>query len=239
VRYISEQLQETFLPSPLPDDDLELMSDFLLSMETRWDLTSHVLEQTEAREVMMFLANAPENKETSRFDFKARVSALLQYWDNLSLQRSKLSPAEALADTPIPPLKKEPPPEKTSDWKLRLTEDQARAAQEDYELFKDEKLYMLKYYKANPPQPMGWSPKDGDAWKTADRAQLETGDLYDNPNFQPMYPGWHLQSMDALLWIDSDATAEELAVIKKGKDAGFERMRRTNKRRQAREALRK
>jgi hypothetical protein len=238
VRYISEQLQETLLPSPLPDDDLELMSDFLLSIETRKDLTSHVLEQTEARQLMISLANSREKEEAPRFNFKARGSALLRYWDRLSLERYKLSPAEALADTPIPPLK-ELPAEKAPDWKLRLTESQAREAQEDYDTFRDEKTYALKYFKANPPQPMGWAPKDGDAWKTANRAKLESGDLFDNPNFKPMYSDWHLQAMDALFWTDPDATAKELAENNEGRNASFERMRRANERREAREARRK
>jgi hypothetical protein len=239
VRYILGQLQETLLPSPLLDDDLELMSDFLLSIETRAGLTSHVLLQTEARQLMISLANTRENEEASKFSFKARGSALLRYWDDLSLQKSKLSPAEALADTPIPPLKEELPAEKASDWKLSLTEDQAREAQEDYDAFKDEKMYTLKYLKANPPRPMAWAPKDGDAWKTVNRAKLESGDLYDNPNFKPIYPDWHTQPMDALFWTDPDATAEELAEMKDGRNAVFEQMRRTTERREAREARRK
>ncbi len=87
MRYISEQLRDTLLPSPLPDDDLELMSNFLLSLETRKDLTSHTLEQTEVRNVMIALVNSREMGEDSKFDFKARAAALLRYWDDLSLQR--------------------------------------------------------------------------------------------------------------------------------------------------------
>jgi hypothetical protein len=155
----------------------------------------------------------------------------------LSLQKDKLSPAEALADTPIPPLKKELPTEKAPDWKLSLTEDQAREAQEDYDIFRDEKTYALKYFKANPPQPMAWAPTD--AWETVNRAKLESGDLFDNPNFKPKYSDWHVQSMDALFWTDPDATAEELAENNEERNAGFERMKRTNERREAREAQRK
>src|SRR5215470_2400673 len=98
------------------------MSDFLLSLETREDLTSHTLEQTEARRVIIDIVNTREMGDDSKFNFKARAAALLRYWDDLSLQRSKLSPAEALADTPISPFKKELPAEKASDWKLILTE---------------------------------------------------------------------------------------------------------------------
>ena len=197
------------MPFPLPDDDLELMSDFLLSLETREDLTSHILDQTEARDAIIGLANR-EIGDDSKFNFKVRAAALLQYWDKLYLQRSKLSPAEALADTHIPPLKKELPAGKTLHWKLTLTDQQAHEAQEDYDHFKHRKLHALKYFKANPPQPIGWAPKNDNAWKTVNRAKLENGDLYDNPNFKPMYSSWDLLSTSALFWTDPEATAEEL-----------------------------
>ena len=239
MRYISEQLRDTLLPSPLPDDDLELMSNFLLSLETRKDLTSHTLEQTEVRNVMIALVNSREMGEDSKFDFKARAAALLRYWDDLSLQRSKLSPAEVLADTPISPFKKELPAEKASDWKLILTEDHAREAQEDYDAFKHKKLHTLKYFKANPPRPMGWAPKDGNAWKTVSRAKLENGDLYDNPNFKPIYSGWALKSIDALFWTDPEATAEELKENEERQRADYERTMRRSERIKARGAQRK
>jgi hypothetical protein len=210
VRYISEQLRDTLLPSLLLDDDLELMSDFLLSLETREDLTSHALEQTEGRKVIIALANTREMGEDSNFNFKARGAALLQYWDDFSLQRSKLSPAEALADTAVPPFKKELPTEKASDWKLTLTEDQARQAQDDYDDFVYKKLYALKYLRLNPPRPMGWAPKNGNAWKTVSRAKLENEDLYDNPNFKTVYSSWDFKFMDALFWTDPEATTEDL-----------------------------
>ena len=239
VRYISEQLQDTLLPSPLPDDDLELMSDFLLSLETRKDLTSHTLEQAEARKAMIALGNRRSMGEVSRFNFEARAAALLQYWDDLDRQRSKLSPAEVLADTPISPLKKELPAEKASDWKLILTEDQAREAQEDYDAFKHQKLHTLKYFKANPPRPMAWAPKDGNAWKTVSRAKLENGDLYDNPNFKPIYMGWALKSIDALFWTDPEATAEERKEHEERQRADYERTMRMSERMKARRAQRK
>ena len=39
-------------PAPLPDDDLELCSDILLSLETRDDITTRVLENTLADEII-------------------------------------------------------------------------------------------------------------------------------------------------------------------------------------------
>jgi hypothetical protein len=88
VRYISGQLRDTPLPSPLLDDDLELMSDFFLSLETREDLTSHALEQTEARKVMIAFVNTRETGEDSKVNFKGRGVALLRYWDDFSLEDS-------------------------------------------------------------------------------------------------------------------------------------------------------
>jgi hypothetical protein len=188
---------------------------------------------------MIAISNARELKEDPKFNFKARTGALLRYWDSLSLQKSKLSPAEVLADTPVPPLKKELPPEKASDWKLTLTEDQAREAQEDYDDYLYRKRYALKYFKLNPPRPMGWAPKDGDAWKTVNRAKLENGDLYDNPNFKPIWGSWDLKSMDAHFWTDPDATLEEQEEHEQRQKASFERIMRQSKRREEREAQRK
>jgi hypothetical protein len=226
------------LPSPLPGDDLELMSDFLLSLETRDDLTSHVLEQTDPRGVMIAIGNNREIGNDSKYDFIQRALKLLSYWDDLEMKRSKLSPVATLADTQILPFKESLPDGKASSWKLVLNEEQMHEAQIDYDVLVKKKRHAMKYFKINPPRPMAWSPKNGDAWQTVDRARLGKGDLYDNPNFKPMYRSWDSASLKASWWEDPEATAEELKEQMESIELSLERSTQKLDRHKEREAKR-
>jgi hypothetical protein len=69
---------------PGPDEDLQIMSDYLLSLETRDDLTAHVLRQTEACSEMRSLSGRLFGGETG-YDVKSRAIALKERWGNVKL----------------------------------------------------------------------------------------------------------------------------------------------------------
>jgi hypothetical protein len=223
VRYISGILVNTLVPTPLPEDDLELMSDFLLSLETRTDNTIHVMEQIDVKEDMDVIARMCEVHDDTQFNFRSRTQALANYWQDLELNRVELDldAEEYLADQSIPPLKTAVPHDKPSGWKLILDEEQASAAEAEYTSLKYQKIYALKYWQTKPPNPLGWAPRNGNSFNTATRSQLENGDLFNNTNFRPLYGSWALQIMDATFWTDPDATPESLKEQKANRDAFY------------------
>jgi hypothetical protein len=210
VEYILGCLQRVLLPTPLPDDDLQLMSDYLLSLETRDDLTVHVLEQTAAQSKINAVSRILL-KDDTKYDFKSRVVALQKHWRSIELLNSKGTIEEILLDRAVIPIKTELP-DKPAGWKLDLGEIRAAEAQRQLELLKIEKNRCIKYWTTvKPPKPLGWAPVDGEAWKKVSRADLENGDLYFSPHFKPIWESYDLANLDAAFWTDPDNTPEEEA----------------------------
>lgn len=204
-------------PTPLPDDDLELMSDYLLSLETRDDLTTHVLVQTDARTKINVVARLLL-KDDTQYNFESRALALAKHWRSIESSVSKGSPEEVLADHPVAPFKTEIPDDKPAGWKLDLGETRRAEAQRQLELLNIEKNRCIKYWTTvKPPRVMGWAPVDGEAWKKVPRADLENGELFFTPYFKPIRENFSLASLDAAFWTDPDNTDEQEAEYLKHK----------------------
>jgi hypothetical protein len=198
------------------------MSDYLLSLETRDDLTTHVLQQTAARSKISIVSRVLL-KDDTRYDFKSRATALGKHWGSIELSISKGTPEEILADRFIAPVKTELPDDKPTGWKLDLGETRAAEAQRQLELLNMQKNRCTKYWTTvKPPKPMGWVPVDGEAWKKVPRADLEKGDLFFTPYFKPIWESYSLAKMDASFWTDPDNTPEEEAEYQKHKSESHE-----------------
>ncbi|PQE17436.1 hypothetical protein CJF32_00008669 [Rutstroemia sp. NJR-2017a WRK4] len=209
VGYILEYLGRVLTPTPLPDDDLQLLSDYLLSLETRDDLTVHVLRQTEAKSKISVVSRIRLNDDT-RYNFKSRATALEKHWSSIESFTSKSTPKEMLADRPVAPISIELPDDKPAGWKLDLGETRAAEAQRRLELNNIWKNRCIKYWTTvKPPRTIGWAPLSGDAWKKVPRADLENGDLFFTPYFIPIWESFGLASMDASFWTDPSNTPEE------------------------------
>ncbi|PQE16437.1 hypothetical protein CJF31_00009656 [Rutstroemia sp. NJR-2017a BVV2] len=202
-------LKRVLTPTPLPDDDLQLMSDYLLSLETRDDLTVHVLRQTEARSQIGLVRRIRLNDDT-RYNFKSRATALEKHWSSIESLTSESTPKEMLADRPVAPIRIELPDDKPAGWKLDLGETRAAEAQRQLELNNIWKNRCIKYWTTvQPPRTIGWVPLVGDAWKKVPRADLENGDLFFTPYFRPIWESFGMASMDASFWTDPSSTTEE------------------------------
>lgn len=198
------------------------MSDYLLSLETRDDLTAHVLEQTAARSKINVVSRILLTDDT-KYDFKSRATVLGKHWSSIESSVSKNTPEEILADRHIAPVKTELPDDKPAGWKLDLGETRAAEAQRQLELLNIEKNRCIKYWTTvKPPKPIGWVPVDGEAWKKVPRADLEKGDLFFSPYFTPIWESSSLATMDASFWTDPDNTPEEEAEYQKNKSEKHE-----------------
>lgn len=208
-------LKRVLTPTPLPEDDLQLMSDYLLSLETRDDLTVHVLQQTNARSEIAVVSRILL-KDDIKDNFKSRATALENHWRKAESSVSGSDPEVILADHPVPPLETALPDDKPAGWKLKLGETQEAEVQREYDLFKMEKNRCVKYWtNVKPPKPMGWAPASGEAWQKVPRADIENGDLYFTPYFSPLWMSYGLAQMDAMFWSDPDITSEEEAEYRK------------------------
>lgn len=209
VQYVLGHLQRVLTPTPLPDDDLQLMSDYLLSLETRDDLTIHVLQQADARSKLGVVSRILL-KDDTKYNFKSRAIALEKHWRTIETLTLKGTPEEKLADRVVPPLKMELPDDKPAGWRLELGETKAAEAKRQLEVLNMQKNRCIKYWTTvKPPKPMGWAPVDGEAWKKVSRADLENGDLFFTPYFTPIWESYGLAHMDASFWTDPDKTPDE------------------------------
>lgn len=185
------------------------MSDYLLSLETRDDLTALVLVQTDAKKILLLVSRILM-KDDATYNFQSRAKTLMKHWSNITLSTAKDTPEEMLADRPIAPSKKDLPDDKPVGWKLDLGEARTAEAQRQLELSNLEKIRCIKYWSTvKPPRVMGWIPVDGEAWKKVPRADLENGDLFFTPYFKPIWESYSMARMDVSFWTDPDATDEE------------------------------
>lgn len=199
----------------MPDDDLQLMSDYLLSLETRDDITAHVLQLTEAKSNIGVVTRMQLEDDTA-YEFKSRAKALEKYWGSAVFLFSEHTAEEILADRPIAPFKTELPEDKPAGWKLDLGETRAAEAQRQLELENLHKNQCIKYWTTvKPPKPIAWVPADGTAWTKVPRADIENGDLFFTPYFKPIWESYGMASMDASFWTDPDNTPEEEAEYQK------------------------
>lgn len=219
MRFILQTLRTTLSPTPLPEDDLHLLSEFLLSLETRTDLTTHVLLNTDIDTQLLSVQRCKVFPDDSQFNFSARARALKDHITAFNRKTEAENTAGGpLPDTSLPPLKTAP-----EERTLKLTESQSQHAEEDYASYIQSKRHAYSYFIKHPPVPMAWSPKTGDAWKNTDRHLVESGNLYFSDQWKPMYMSFAMQRMDVpFSWVNP----EEGEVSKEVKD---ERMKASMK----------
>ena len=105
VKYISEHLLHVLLPGPLPDDNFELILDFLLSLETRTDLTTHDLKQVDVKTKLRAISQKSQIADDSQYLITSRSLALLKHWGDFQSKISKLlEPENLMTEYKVPPL---------------------------------------------------------------------------------------------------------------------------------------
>ena len=199
-------------PAPLPDDDLELCSDILLSLETRDDITTRVLENTLADEMISNISQLAANPDDSHLNLVIRAGSLERHWKAISHTfRDSDSVRDRTVDNIYPPFLTVLPDNKPESWKLKLTNEQADEAGKLYAAYKCKKSRALSYFRLNPPQPMAWTPRDSDAWNDISGADGHAVSLYHRSDWTPIYMSWGLQVVDVpLRWRHPDSGEEEV-----------------------------
>ena len=199
-------------PAPLPDDDLELCSDILLSLETRDDITTRVLENTLADEIISNISQLAANPHDPQLNLVVRAGALERHWKATSHRfRDSESVRDLTVDNTYPPFLTVLPANKPASWKLKLTDEQADEASKLYTAYKCKKSRALSYFRLHPPQPMAWTPRDSDAWNEINGAGTQTTSLYHRSDWTPIYMSWNLQAVDVPIgWRHPDAGDEEV-----------------------------
>jgi hypothetical protein len=220
VQYISDVLQMTLLPCPLPDDDVGFCSDILLSLETRDDITAQVLVHASVDKAVLCVGNTTA-KGSPMADFATRAKALQKHWQELDKRfRDSTDPYDVTADAAYPPLMTTMPEGKPPSWKLELDEHRAEEARRLYAAFKARRLNALSYFRIHRPRPMGWAPVNGDAWRETERSKIESGELYHSKSWTPMYMSWNLQSFDVPYdW--KDPSADESILREREEEQSF------------------
>lgn len=180
VIYIKHVLRD-LTPTTLPEDDYQLYSDLLRSLETRTDISWRVYDETDIRNPIMAASNRYGDGKspmiTEPFFIKERLAALYKHWDALDLSPDRPQAWETVSDTtflkPIiqgRPLKggeadKHPDTQQSSmsDWtsglfELSLTPDQEAEATRIYAQWRRKRDYRASYLKLHPPRPIAWVP---------------------------------------------------------------------------------
>ncbi|OAQ80693.1 hypothetical protein VFPBJ_06278 [Purpureocillium lilacinum] len=192
VAYIG-LLLKTHAP-PHAEDDLELLSLLLLSLETRGDLSRRVLQYTDAEHAIKAVSRKCDSPEANAFHLATRAKALVGHWD--ACNRSDDPKKDATGDISYPPLKSPSAAGKPDNWKLALSESASSDADSIFKATKMEREHACSYFRQHRPKPMAWHPKTADAWNKVDRKAAQSGDMYHLADFIPIYMGYDLQAMD-------------------------------------------
>jgi hypothetical protein len=195
-------------PTPLPDDDLEFYSDILLSLETRNDITAHLLLYAKADKTLETITGQYSiHNDDEQHGISRRVKALRKHWRELHKQfDDSVANYDFTTDFVYPPLVTTIPDGKLPSWKLQLNEERTEDSRKLHAAFIAQRLNSLSYFRTHPSATMAWVPADGNAWKETQRSKIESGDLHHSKRWTPLYKGWSLQIFDVpLSWVDPDA----------------------------------
>ncbi|KAF2812930.1 uncharacterized protein BDZ99DRAFT_381631 [Mytilinidion resinicola] len=169
--YIGHVLQD-LTPTTLPEDDYQLFSDLLRSLETRTDLSWRVYEETEIRNPIMYACNRKPIPDEP-FDISKRVDALHKYWDGLAILPDKPGRWEDASDTTfIPPKLRgrqisdgeggaSSQVQDHATYRLTLTPEQDAEATRVYKKWRENRDSKVSYLKLHPPTPIAWVPVSG------------------------------------------------------------------------------
>ncbi|KZL84774.1 hypothetical protein CI238_10186 [Colletotrichum incanum] len=207
VLLIGDTLRDGMLPTSLPDDDHDMYSAMLRSLETRTDLTWLVIQETGVDKTIMAIANrggyhSPIPEEPH--DLHVRTERLHHHWSTLASANDKPDRWEARFDTTsLPPLVSghaSGPGQNADATNLDMTSEQKMAADMKYRAYRKRRDRAVSYLKDHPPKPMAWFPIQKEpeitrsAWETifndgivqAGRKVLGSK-LAGNPMFKPVY----------------------------------------------------
>ncbi|KAJ4327754.1 hypothetical protein N0V84_001863 [Fusarium piperis] len=145
VHYIHHTLRHYLLPTTLPDDNLELCSRLLRSLETRRDLTPLVLSETSIVDTIFGIARLRYPPPDESPGLQSRVMALRNHWRSSSTKATPLTTGYAVSSKP--PLVPE-------DYELSLTLEQAADAELHYRLWRTNRDRKVSYLKRHPPEPV-------------------------------------------------------------------------------------
>ncbi|KKY32183.1 hypothetical protein UCDDA912_g07859 [Diaporthe ampelina] len=95
------------------------------------------------------------------------------------------------------------PADKPKDWKIEFTDNAKEEAERYYHALKTQRKYAYRYFQAKPPMPMAWEPQGGDAWAKTARAKVESGNLFHSRHWSPVWMGFDLASIDAMLGMEA------------------------------------
>ncbi|CAH0046801.1 unnamed protein product [Clonostachys solani] len=171
VVYMKNVLRE-LTPTTLPEDDYQLFSDMIRSLETRTDICWRVFEETDIRQTILAAANrgsASKPIADEPFSIHSRVKALHRHWGDLERAAGKPERWEDASDTTfLAPLIATHPfgePEAGNKaepggggFKLVLTPEQEADATERYNKWRRDRDRKVSYLKIHPPTPMAWVP---------------------------------------------------------------------------------
>ncbi|KFA45613.1 hypothetical protein S40293_08627 [Stachybotrys chartarum IBT 40293] len=201
---------------PQPTDsstNLECYSDILLSLETRDDLTKLVLDFTEAKDTINAMFRFAKTLSNDSFRLGERARALDKHWRDTV----KNKPSHPRDDIPITPFLAVPEG-KPAGWKLQLSETAAEDAARMHAVRVDHLAHGSSYYQVHPPQPMGWSPVDKDAWARTDPEKVKAGNLYYSKHWRPIRMSCQLSMIDIpFSWKHPDWDDEKLKQFQEGK----------------------
>ncbi|KAK2010229.1 hypothetical protein LZ32DRAFT_385488 [Colletotrichum eremochloae] len=207
VLFIGDTLRDGMLPTSLPDDDYDMYSAMLSSLETRTDLTWLVVQETGIDKTIMAIANRGGHQSPipeEPHDLHRRAQRLHDHWFTLASAKDKPDRWEIRFDTTsLPPLASRHSPgsgSKADSSDLHLTVEQKLAADTKYRAYRKRRDRAVSYLKSHPPKPMAWVPvqtgreTSRSVWETlfddgivqAGR-KVMGGKLAGNPMFKPVY----------------------------------------------------
>lgn len=161
--YAKDVLGE-LIPIALPQDDFELYSSILKSLETRTDLTWRIYEESDIRGTIMSVANRKQPDVAKKYSIASRSNALYKHWDSQARQPGKPERwEEASSTTFVKPLLHghsiEASEKGTGEgFKLVLNAEQSAHADKVYRKWRKKYDREAAYLKDHPPNPIGWAP---------------------------------------------------------------------------------
>ncbi|POS69161.1 hypothetical protein DHEL01_v212444 [Diaporthe helianthi] len=200
VGYICLLLEKTTAPDN-GSGDVSCVSKLLLSLETRDDITKLVLENTSYERALRHLEGfVKDTPEIDTLNIGPRATALKQHWENIRGQDQNSGPQDVV----YPPLLSAAPNHQGM-MKLEFTAKGKEEADKYYQALKAQREYYYRCFLSKPPMPMGWVPNDRDAWAKTARDKVESGDLFHSRDWTPIWEGFELASIGAMIGMDRAA----------------------------------
>lgn len=190
----------------IPDNgsgDVNCISDLLLSLESRDDITKLVLDYTSFEVALRHLAKEKNLPESGALKIASRATALKQHWEKAGQDHSN-SPQDVVYPPLVSAL-----PDKPKDWKLELSDKASEEAERYYHALKTQRKYSQRCFQAKPPMPMAWVPQGGDAWARTARAKVESGDLFHSRHWAPVWMSFELASIDVMFGMDAAGITQD------------------------------